>query len=81
MATPTAGVRSAPLRHRAHCECGWSGKRRFMRGSAVLDVLDHCNDTGHLPYSPLPVVADEPYAEPDGSAYDPDAWGMGNPER
>jgi hypothetical protein len=39
------------LNHRGHCDCGWEGKRRWLRGSAVLDVMDHCAETGHIPVS------------------------------
>jgi hypothetical protein len=38
-----------PLNHRGYCQCGWESKRRWLRSSAVLDVLDHCELTGHEP--------------------------------
>lgn len=66
--------RLSPMNHQGRCECGWSGKRRYIRGSAVLDVLDHIAATRHIPqWSAL-------CTDPEASAYDPDAWGMGNPE-
>jgi len=43
------------LNNRAQCQCGWSGKRRLLRGSAVLDVLTHCTVTGHAPQGVPPV--------------------------
>lgn len=43
------------LNNRAQCQCGWNGKRRTFRGSAVLDVLMHCSDTGHSPQGIPPV--------------------------
>lgn len=44
------------LNNRAVCECGWSGKRRLLHGSAVLDVLDHCAEFGHIPTSIPPTI-------------------------
>lgn len=37
------------LNNRAHCQCGWAGKRRWLRAGAVLDVLMHCAETSHMP--------------------------------
>jgi len=48
---PYASLLASWLNHRGHCQCGWEGKRRWLRGSAVLDVLDHCSETGHVPVS------------------------------
>jgi hypothetical protein len=36
-------------RNQAQCGCGWRGRRRLFRGSAVVDALMHCADTGHEP--------------------------------
>lgn len=30
------------FRNRAACDCGWWGKNRLFRGSAVADVFIHC---------------------------------------
>jgi hypothetical protein len=47
---------ASSLNNRGHCQCGWAGKRRWLRGSAVLDVLDHCAGTGHVPVAIPPVT-------------------------
>lgn len=39
--------------NRARCQCGFSGKRRVFRGSALLDVLEHCRSSGHVPVGVL----------------------------
>ncbi len=35
-------------RKRAMCECGWHGKPRWTRSSAVLDAGEHAAASGHL---------------------------------
>lgn len=30
------------FRNRAACDCGWWGKQRLLRGSAIADVFIHC---------------------------------------
>ncbi|TBH32318.1 hypothetical protein DIQ79_24880 [Mycolicibacterium smegmatis] len=48
-------VVSSQLRSQAVCDCGWSGQRRWLRGSAVMDASLHAGQTGHLPTStPMP---------------------------
>ena len=42
-------VTAATLRNQASCECGWTGKRRWFRGSAVSDAYIHGAHSGHLP--------------------------------
>lgn len=37
------------LNNQAHCQCGYQGKRRWFRGNAVLDVIEHCATTKHKP--------------------------------
>ena len=37
------------LNNQGQCDCGWTGKRRLLRGSALMDVLTHCAHTGHVP--------------------------------
>ncbi|AQA01209.1 hypothetical protein BVC93_00860 [Mycobacterium sp. MS1601] len=49
MGEPMAYLLQEWLNNTGNCQCGWSGKRRWLRGSAVLDVLQHCMDTGHTP--------------------------------
>jgi hypothetical protein len=49
MAETTAYVLLSWLQNQGRCQCGWHGKRRWFRGSAVVDVLNHCGQTGHLP--------------------------------
>lgn len=44
---PNAYFASAWMNHRALCECSWSGKRRWIRGSAELDAFHHHKDSGH----------------------------------
>jgi hypothetical protein len=56
MDKPSAYLLGSPLNHRAYCQCGWTGKRRWLRGSAVLDVLDHCGESGHTPASIPPIT-------------------------
>jgi hypothetical protein len=50
------------LNHRGRCQCAWQGKRRWLRGSAVLDVLDRCAHTGHVPTSLPPISLARDYA-------------------
>jgi hypothetical protein len=49
MEAPSAYVLVSWLNNRAACQCGFHGKRRLFRGSAVLDVMTHCQTTGHTP--------------------------------
>jgi cobalamin biosynthesis protein CbiG len=37
------------MRNQGRCQCGWRGKRRWLRGFALVDVFEHARDTGHLP--------------------------------
>ncbi|KUI39180.1 hypothetical protein [Mycobacterium sp. GA-2829] len=37
------------LNNRAQCQCGYEGKRRWFRGNAVIDVIEHCQLTKHKP--------------------------------
>jgi hypothetical protein len=50
-----AVYRASRWRRRAACTCGWSGARRFLRGSAVVDALLHAAGSGHEPALPLVV--------------------------
>lgn len=57
------------LNNRGQCQCGWTGRRRLLRGSAVVDVLTHCAHTGHVPHRgahvrpvPLPLSDGAPVA-------------------
>lgn len=43
------------LNNRARCQCGYEGKRRWFRGNAVIDVVEHCQATKHKPVG-LPAV-------------------------
>lgn len=36
------------LRTQALCDCGWQGKQRWTRASAVLDAGGHAAASGHL---------------------------------
>ncbi len=36
------------LRTQALCDCGWQGKQRWTRASAVLDAGGHAAESGHL---------------------------------
>jgi hypothetical protein len=56
MESSSAYLLGSAFSHRGHCQCGWQGKRRWLRGNAVLDVLDHCVDTGHVPVSIPPIT-------------------------
>jgi len=42
-------VSSGYLRTQALCGCGYTGKKRFVYGMSVFDVLNHSHDTGHFP--------------------------------
>ncbi len=53
---PSAYLLASWLNNRGYCQCGWAGKRRLLHGSAVLDVLDHCAGTGHVPTSIPPIT-------------------------
>lgn len=49
MADRNAYILTTSLTSQAHCQCGWAGKRRLFRGRAVLDVVEHCQEFGHMP--------------------------------
>lgn len=49
MGDRNAYVLTTWCRNQAHCQCGWAGKRRLFRGRAVLDVVEHCQEFGHMP--------------------------------
>ena len=55
MADFVAYLLVAWLRNQGRCQCGWIGKHRLLRGSAVVDILSHCADTGHVPHGTPPV--------------------------
>jgi len=44
------------LTSEAHCDCGWTGRRRLLRGLAIHDALVHCWVTGCTPADDLVVV-------------------------
>jgi len=44
-----AFVTDHTFRHRAQCECGWQGKMRWLRASAVVDAGLHAAQTNHFP--------------------------------
>lgn len=44
-----ATVLAAWLNNRGQCQCGFFGKRRLLRSSAVADVVAHCQEFGHTP--------------------------------
>ncbi len=46
---PHAYVLVAFCNNNARCQCGWAGRRRLLRGRAVLDVIEHSQTTGHMP--------------------------------
>lgn len=47
-------VRVSPMhRPQTECTCGWRGRRRILRASAVIDVLIHASTVGCLPAVPL----------------------------
>jgi hypothetical protein len=43
------------LNNRAHCQCGYQGKRRWFRGLALNDVIEHCQEFGHMPVGLPPI--------------------------
>jgi hypothetical protein len=49
MAELRAYVVTSWLNNRAQCDCGHSGKRRWIRGGAEIDVFAHYKETGHQP--------------------------------
>jgi hypothetical protein len=49
MGEPQAYLLVSWLNNRARCQCGYEGKRRWLRGRAVLDVVEHCQEFGHMP--------------------------------
>jgi hypothetical protein len=55
MAESAAYVLLSWLQNQGRCQCGWRGKRRWFRGRAVVDVLGHCGQTGHMPVGLPPV--------------------------
>ncbi|MCV7416433.1 hypothetical protein [Mycolicibacterium litorale] len=46
---PQAYLVSSWLNNQAQCQCGYQGKRRWFRGNAVIDVIEHCQLTKHKP--------------------------------
>jgi hypothetical protein len=44
------------MRNQASCECGWMGKHRWFRGSAVSDAYLHGAHTGHIPANTAIIV-------------------------
>jgi hypothetical protein len=41
--------------NRACCQCGYRGRRRWYLGAAVVDVINHCQEFGHMPVGIPPV--------------------------
>jgi hypothetical protein len=56
MSQPVAYLLQSWFNNRGACQCGWQGKRRWLRGPAVLDVVRHCQTTSHLPVGLPPVI-------------------------
>lgn len=54
-----AYIDGSALRYTARCDCGWDGKTRWSRASAMIDVGTHAVDTGHYPV-PVPATTAEP---------------------
>ncbi|AQA02218.1 hypothetical protein BVC93_06995 [Mycobacterium sp. MS1601] len=48
-AAPSVYLLVGFLRNQGRCQCGWTGKSRWLRGSAMVDVFEHSHRTGHLP--------------------------------
>lgn len=57
VSTPVAYLLQSWLNNRGACQCGWQGKRRWFRGAAVVDVIEHCQTTSHVPVGLPPVSA------------------------
>lgn len=55
MTGPQAYLVASWLNNRAQCQCGYEGKRRWFRGNAVIDVIEHCQVTKHKPVG-LPAI-------------------------
>ena len=53
MGEPRTYVLKQWMNNRAKCQCGFEGKARWWRGAAVLDVLNHCREFGHMPVDGL----------------------------
>ncbi|AFM20238.1 hypothetical protein Mycch_5575 (plasmid) [Mycolicibacterium chubuense NBB4] len=52
--TPTVvRVLVSRFRRQARCSCGWTGRRRLLRGVSVLDALTHAARHGCRPAAPL----------------------------
>ncbi|MCV7180966.1 hypothetical protein [Mycolicibacterium murale] len=49
MGRPNVYLLVSLMRNQGRCQCGWRGKRRWLRGFALVDVFEHARDTGHLP--------------------------------
>ena len=41
------------FRRQARCGCGWTGRRRLLRGVSVIDALTHAARHGCRPAVPL----------------------------
>lgn len=41
------------FRRQARCGCGWTGRRRLLRGVSVIDALTHAARHGCQPALPL----------------------------
>lgn len=41
-------LETSAMRKQALCDCGWHGKARWTRSSAVLDAGEHAAASGHL---------------------------------
>jgi hypothetical protein len=53
---PVAYLLQSWFNNRGVCQCGWQGKRRWLRGNAVLDVVAHCQSTQHVPVGLPPLI-------------------------
>ncbi|MGE2715272.1 hypothetical protein ACQI4L_14540 [Mycolicibacterium litorale] len=56
MSGPQAYLVTSWFNNRGRCQCGFQGKRRWFRGNAVLDVVEHCQVTKHKPVG-LPAIS------------------------
>lgn len=63
MEGPYAYVLVAFCNNNARCQCGWAGKRRLLRGRAVLDVIGHSQTTGHMPLGEPPYIHEDAHRE------------------
>ena len=53
-----AYIDGSTFRYTARCDCGWDGKTRWSRASALIDVGTHAVDTGHYPVSASATTAE-----------------------